>query len=96
MNGEWFEIFRISLKATYQEALTFICFTVLIFLNILAFQYFFPAILKIIASGWGFSMIFLLDGRTFAVSLCPGGGEFALSKKFPRALPRGGDGHAWN
>ena len=54
MNRE-FEIFRMSIKATHQEDLTFIYFTVLIFLNILAFQYcFFAGFLKIIAPGVGF------------------------------------------
>ena len=29
-------------------------------------------------------------GRGFALSLCPGDGELALSKKFPGGLPGGG------
>ena len=39
-------------------------------------------------------MLDLSRGRGFALSLCPGCGELALSKNFPGGLQ--GDGQAWN
>ena len=75
MNGELFGIFRMSIKATHREALTFICFTVLIFLNILYQHFstvflnfclmsvvFFAGYLKIIAQRLGFHTFFVTRG----------------------------------
>ena len=97
MNGELFETFQISIKATHQEALTFICFTVLIFLNILAFQC------------WSFCWIFensCPGGRVLARFFCPGVGvsHFLCARgvgnsPFQKDSPGvclGGDGKAWN
>ena len=55
--------------------MAFICFTVLIFLNISAFQYcfFFAGFLKIIAPGRGFSTIFLPQGSGFRTFFVPRG-----------------------
>ena len=96
MNGELTEIFRISLKATHQEALVFICCTVLIFLSILAFQYCFSKFLSHVLwvswlhcfinnypRGWGFSMIYLPQGLGFG-TLCPG----VENLLFPKILVR--------
>ena len=49
----------------------------------------FAGFLKKIALGWGFSTIFCPRGRGSALSLCLGGGEFALSKNSPGVLPGG-------
>ena len=42
---------------------------------------FYAGFLKIIASVWGFSTIFLPQGSAFRTFFVPGGGAFALSKK---------------
>ena len=76
-------------------------FAVLIFLSISAFQSTvfynfclmfcgFAELLKIIAPGVRFwNYFFAPGGQGFALSLCPGGGEFAHSEKFPGVLPGG-------
>ena len=51
---------------------------------------FLTGFLKIIAPGDGVLVrLFFPRGQGFALSLCPGDGEFALSKKFPGGLPGG-------
>ena len=55
---------------------------------------FFACFSKIIARGWGFKTIFLPQVSEFRTFLCPGGGEFALSKTLPGGFR--GDGQAWN
>ena len=56
----------------------------------LMFCGFFAGFLKIIAPEVGFSTIFPLQGPEFgALSLCPGSGEFALSKNSTNS-------QAWN
>ena len=89
MNGEWFEIFWISIKAIHQEALCFYLYH-----NIS--KHISISVLFFIISVWflaGFLKISALGGRVlaqfFALSLCPGGGKFALSKNFPGDLPGG-------
>ena len=47
---------------------------------------------EFLKNNWGFSRIFLPQGRSFALYLGPMGGEFAHSKKFPWVLPGGGGG----
>ena len=57
---------------------------------------FFAGFFKLIAPGVEFSHDFSAQHRGFALSLCPGGGEFALSKNSPGGCQGGGDGKAWN
>ena len=44
---------------------------------------------KISAPGWVLRQFFCPRGLGVALSLCPGGGEFAFSKTFPWGLPGG-------
>ena len=56
------------------------------------FCFLFTGFLKINAQGMGFWHDFSAPGSGFALSLCPEGGKFALSKQFPGGSP--GDGQA--
>ena len=76
--------------------------TVLIFLDILAFQYCFSYFLSHVLwvllldsvenncpGGEILARLFCPRDRGLARSLCPRGEEFALSKTFPKCFPRG-------
>ena len=69
MNGEWFEIFRTSKKATHKEALTFICFTVQYFSTYWHFSTVF----------WLFFFFNICPGgEVLAQFCCPWGWDFIL------------------
>ena len=99
INGELFEIFRMSIKATHKEVLDFYMFdcfnisehisiSVLFFIiSVSCFVGFFAVFLKIIAQGWGFSTIYLPQGSKFCTFFVLGGGKIALLKKLPGGLP---------
>ena len=98
--GELFEIFRTSIKATHQEAFDlcmFHCFniskhisiSVLFFIiSVLCFVGIFCYIFKNNCPRGGVLARFICPKcRGFALFLCPGGGEFVLSKKSPGVCP---------
>ena len=59
-------------------------------ISVSCFVGFFAAFLNVIDPGWVLARFFCPSGQAFALSLCPGTGEFALSKNFPGVCPEGG------
>ena len=91
MNGVWLEIFRISIKATHQKALIFICFTFSIFLNNISISFstvFCCWISEYNCPGGGVLARFFCPGVGVWTFFVPGGGEFALSEHLPREMVR--------
>ena len=73
----------------------FHCFNISKHISIFAFQYCFSQFLFMVCEffagflGWDLALFFCPRGRGFKLSLCPGGGEFALSKNSPGVGPGG-------
>ena len=95
MNFLWrmiWDVLNIHKSHPPKKLWTFICFTVLIFLNTsLAFQYFFAEFLKIIALGVGFSTLGVLASH-FLCARKLGNLPFQKIGGLPGG---GGDGQAW-
>ena len=100
MNGEWFGIFWISIKAIHHKALGFYIFHYFniskhISVSVLFVQFlyhvlsFLARFLKIIAPGWAFSTIFLPQGSGFHTFFVPEGWGIRPFKKIPRGFARG-------
>ena len=96
MNGELFEIFRISIKAF--NFYMFHCFniskhisiSILFFIiSVLCFVGFFAGFFKIIAQGGGVLALFICPrGRILHFLCAQGAGEFVLSQTFPGEIVR--------
>ena len=99
-NGEWFEIFWISIKVTCQEALGFYMFhyfnisihiiisALFSMISVLCFL-FFAGFLKINGPGWGISTIFLPQGAGFLTFFVPMGWGIRPFKKIPQGFAWG-------